>query len=197
MSACSMSRNGPKADYRAVNALQRNYYLRPALARDTSVEGNVMHLSSQGLFVIIVVGVIAGWLAGRVMEGGGFGLIGDLLVGLVGAFIGDWLVPQLGICLDHQRLHWSRCASAYPTIGRRWVRPQTPLVLNRRPVVLKVSVVGASKEPPLTPVLSLINGLGPPPPHLQTKTRLDALKTPASHPRFPSRVSLHRSPRTR
>ena len=87
-----MSRNGPKADYRAVNALQRNYYLRPALARDTSVEGNVMHLSSQGLFVIIVVGVIAGWLAGRVMEGGGFGLIGDLLVGLVGAFIRDWLL---------------------------------------------------------------------------------------------------------
>ncbi|HSY29141.1 MAG TPA: GlsB/YeaQ/YmgE family stress response membrane protein [Burkholderiaceae bacterium] len=58
-----------------------------------------MHLSSQGLFVIIVVGVIAGWLAGRVMEGGGFGLIGDLLVGLVGAFIGDWLLPRLGIHL--------------------------------------------------------------------------------------------------
>ena len=94
-----MSRNGPKTDYRAVNALQRNYYLRPALARDTSVEGNVMHLSSQGLFVIIVVGVIAGWLAGRVMEGGGFGLIGDLLVGLVGAFIGDWLLLRLGIHL--------------------------------------------------------------------------------------------------
>jgi uncharacterized membrane protein YeaQ/YmgE (transglycosylase-associated protein family) len=58
-----------------------------------------MHLSNQGLLVIIVVGVIAGYLAGRVMEGGGFGLIGDLLVGLVGAFIGDWLLPQLGIHL--------------------------------------------------------------------------------------------------
>ena len=46
-----------------------------------------MHLSSQGLLVIIFVGIIAGWLAGRVMEGGGFGLIGDLLVGLIGAFI--------------------------------------------------------------------------------------------------------------
>jgi uncharacterized membrane protein YeaQ/YmgE (transglycosylase-associated protein family) len=63
------------------------------------VEGNVMHLSSQGLLVIIVVGVVAGWLAGRAMEGGGFGLIGDLLVGLVGAFIGDWLLPRLGIHL--------------------------------------------------------------------------------------------------
>src|SRR5260370_40755316 len=48
---------------------------------------------------MIVVGIVAGWLAGRVMEGGGFGLIGDLLVGLVGAFIGDWLLPRLGIHL--------------------------------------------------------------------------------------------------
>src|SRR6202012_3809427 len=78
----------------------RNHYHRPALPIDTpSAKATVMHLSSQGLLVIIVVGVVAGWLAGRVMEGGGFGLIGDLLVGLVGAFIGDWLLPRLGIHL--------------------------------------------------------------------------------------------------
>jgi uncharacterized membrane protein YeaQ/YmgE (transglycosylase-associated protein family) len=58
-----------------------------------------MHLSNQSLLIVILVGIIAGWLAGRVMEGGGFGLIGDLLVGLVGAFIGDWLLPRLGIHL--------------------------------------------------------------------------------------------------
>ena len=58
-----------------------------------------MYLSNQSLLVIIVVGIVAGWLAGRVMEGGGFGLIGDLLVGLVGAFIGDWLLPRLGVHL--------------------------------------------------------------------------------------------------
>ena len=58
-----------------------------------------MHLSSQSLLVILIVGIVAGWLAGRVMEGGGFGLIGDLLVGLVGALIGDWLLPRLGIHL--------------------------------------------------------------------------------------------------
>ena len=58
-----------------------------------------MHLSNQSLLVIIIVGIVAGWLAGRVMEGGGFGLVGDLLVGLVGAFIGDWLLPRLGIHL--------------------------------------------------------------------------------------------------
>lgn len=58
-----------------------------------------MHLSNQSLLVIIVVGIVAGYLAGRVMRGGGFGLIGDLVVGLVGAFIGDWLMPRLGIHL--------------------------------------------------------------------------------------------------
>ena len=58
-----------------------------------------MHLSNESLLVILFVGIVAGWLAGRVMEGGGFGLIGDLIVGLVGAFIGNWLVPQLGIHL--------------------------------------------------------------------------------------------------
>jgi uncharacterized membrane protein YeaQ/YmgE (transglycosylase-associated protein family) len=58
-----------------------------------------MHLSNQSLLIIILVGIIAGWLAGRVMEGGGFGLVGDLLVGLIGAFIGDWLLPRLNIHL--------------------------------------------------------------------------------------------------
>ena len=58
-----------------------------------------MHLSNQSLLVILIVGIVAGYLAGRIMEGGGFGLIGDLIVGLIGAFIGDWLLPQLGIHL--------------------------------------------------------------------------------------------------
>jgi uncharacterized membrane protein YeaQ/YmgE (transglycosylase-associated protein family) len=58
-----------------------------------------VNLSNQSLLVILVVGIVAGWLAGRVMRGGGFGLIGDLVVGLIGAFIGDWLLPQLGIHL--------------------------------------------------------------------------------------------------
>ncbi|MGJ5177320.1 GlsB/YeaQ/YmgE family stress response membrane protein [Bradyrhizobium oligotrophicum] len=58
-----------------------------------------MHLSNESLLVILFVGIVAGWLAGRVMEGGGFGLIGDLIVGLLGAFIGNWLLPRLGIHL--------------------------------------------------------------------------------------------------
>jgi uncharacterized membrane protein YeaQ/YmgE (transglycosylase-associated protein family) len=58
-----------------------------------------MHLSNEGLLIIIFVGIVAGWLAGQVMQGTGFGIVGDLIVGLLGAFIGDWLLPRLNIHL--------------------------------------------------------------------------------------------------
>jgi uncharacterized membrane protein YeaQ/YmgE (transglycosylase-associated protein family) len=55
-----------------------------------------MHLTDQGLLIILVVGVIAGWLAGKVVRGTGFGLVGDAALGIVGALIGDWLLHRLG-----------------------------------------------------------------------------------------------------
>jgi uncharacterized membrane protein YeaQ/YmgE (transglycosylase-associated protein family) len=58
-----------------------------------------MHISNESLLVILFVGLVAGWLAGKIMRGSGFGLIGDLIVGIIGAFIGDWLLPRLGIHL--------------------------------------------------------------------------------------------------
>jgi uncharacterized membrane protein YeaQ/YmgE (transglycosylase-associated protein family) len=58
-----------------------------------------MHMSGESLLVILVVGLIAGWLAGQIMRGTGFGLIGDLIIGIIGAFIGGWLLPRLGIHL--------------------------------------------------------------------------------------------------
>ena len=58
-----------------------------------------MHMSSESLLVILFVGLVAGWLAGQIVQGTGFGLIGDLIVGILGAFIGSWLLPQLGIRL--------------------------------------------------------------------------------------------------
>jgi uncharacterized membrane protein YeaQ/YmgE (transglycosylase-associated protein family) len=58
-----------------------------------------MSLSNESLLIIILVGIVAGWLAGKIVAGGGFGLIGDLIVGVIGAFIGDWLLPQLHIHL--------------------------------------------------------------------------------------------------
>jgi uncharacterized membrane protein YeaQ/YmgE (transglycosylase-associated protein family) len=48
-------------------------------------------MSGESLLVILVVGLVAGWLAGLIVEGGGFGIVGDLLIGIVGAFIGNYL----------------------------------------------------------------------------------------------------------
>ena len=58
-----------------------------------------MHISNESLLVILVVGLVAGWLAGQIVRGAGFGLIGDLAIGIVGAFIGDLLLPRIGIHL--------------------------------------------------------------------------------------------------
>jgi len=58
-----------------------------------------MHMSNESLLIILGVGLIAGWLAGQIVQGTGFGIVGDLIIGIVGAFIGSWLLPQLGIHL--------------------------------------------------------------------------------------------------
>jgi len=50
-----------------------------------------------GLVWWIVVGLIAGWLAGKVMKGGGFGVPMDIVIGMVGAVIGGWVFRLLGI----------------------------------------------------------------------------------------------------
>ena len=49
--------------------------------------------------LVLVVGLIAGWLAGQVVKGTGFGLVADIAIGIVGALIGSWLLPRLGIHL--------------------------------------------------------------------------------------------------
>lgn len=46
---------------------------------------------------VVVIGLAAGWLAGVIMKGRGFGIIGDLVVGVVGAGIGNWLFSALGV----------------------------------------------------------------------------------------------------
>ena len=58
-----------------------------------------MYLSSESLLVILFVGLIAGWLAGKVVRGAGFGIIGDIVIGIVGALIASVLFPKLGIHL--------------------------------------------------------------------------------------------------
>ena len=48
-----------------------------------------------GLIATIILGLIAGWLTGLVMKGGGYGVIGDIVLGIIGAFIGGWLTSLL------------------------------------------------------------------------------------------------------
>ena len=56
-----------------------------------------MHISGEGLLIMLLVGLVAGWLAGQLVVGGGFGLIPDIAIGIVGALIGTWLLPLLDI----------------------------------------------------------------------------------------------------
>jgi len=45
----------------------------------------------------VIVGLIAGWIAGLVMKGSGYGVIGDIILGILGAIIGGWLVSLIGL----------------------------------------------------------------------------------------------------
>lgn len=58
-----------------------------------------MYISNQGILVILFVGLVAGWLAGKIVRGAGFGIIGDIVVGIIGALIASLLFPKLGIHL--------------------------------------------------------------------------------------------------
>ena len=49
------------------------------------------------LIWFLLIGLIAGWLAGKVIRGGGYGVVGDMIVGVIGAFIGGWLFSLIGI----------------------------------------------------------------------------------------------------
>lgn len=49
-------------------------------------------MSNESILMIIVIGGVAGWLAGLILRGTGYGIIGDVIVGLIGAFVGNWLV---------------------------------------------------------------------------------------------------------
>ena len=56
-----------------------------------------MFMSGEGLLTMILVGILAGWLAGKIVDGTGLGLIGDLVIGVLGAFIGTWLLSRIGM----------------------------------------------------------------------------------------------------
>ena len=56
-------------------------------------------MSGEAILIVLIVGAVAGWLAGLIVRGAGFGLIGDIIIGIIGAFIASWLFPKLGIAL--------------------------------------------------------------------------------------------------
>jgi len=56
-----------------------------------------MPMPIDALIVLIIVGAVAGWAAGLIVKGYGFGLIGNIIVGILGAFLAGWLLPKIGV----------------------------------------------------------------------------------------------------
>ncbi|MDZ4134111.1 MAG: GlsB/YeaQ/YmgE family stress response membrane protein [Paracoccaceae bacterium] len=54
-------------------------------------------MALESLFVILLVGAVAGWLAGLIVKGYGYGLLGNIVVGIVGAFVAGLILPRLGL----------------------------------------------------------------------------------------------------
>jgi uncharacterized membrane protein YeaQ/YmgE (transglycosylase-associated protein family) len=54
-------------------------------------------MSTEHLLLFLVIGVAAGFLAGEIMRGAGYGLVGDLIIGVIGSFIGVWVFGLFGI----------------------------------------------------------------------------------------------------
>jgi len=57
------------------------------------------NMTVESIVIFLLIGAVAGWLAGQVVRGGGFGLVGDIVVGILGAFVAGLLLPRLGLGL--------------------------------------------------------------------------------------------------
>ena len=53
----------------------------------------------EALIIFLLVGAIAGWLAGQIVRGFGFGLLWNIVIGIVGAFLAGWLLPRIGVSI--------------------------------------------------------------------------------------------------
>jgi uncharacterized membrane protein YeaQ/YmgE (transglycosylase-associated protein family) len=54
-------------------------------------------MTATGLIILLIIGAVAGWLAGVIVRGFGFGLLGNIVVGIIGALLAGWLLPALGV----------------------------------------------------------------------------------------------------
>lgn len=66
----------------------------------------------EGLIGFLIIGLIAGWLGGKIMRGGGFGLVGNLIVGVIGALVGGFTFGLLGLTAGGSSGRSSRRRSA-------------------------------------------------------------------------------------
>ena len=57
-------------------------------------------MEAQTILIVLLLGAIAGWLGGLVFKGSGLGLIGNIIVGIAGGFVGYWLLPKLGLHIN-------------------------------------------------------------------------------------------------
>jgi uncharacterized membrane protein YeaQ/YmgE (transglycosylase-associated protein family) len=55
------------------------------------------NMNTNSLLILLLIGAVSGWLAGKIMRGGGFGLLGDIVVGIVGSVVGGYLFGLLGV----------------------------------------------------------------------------------------------------
>lgn len=67
------------------------------LLRGQGAQWDIRAMLPHGFVYWILVGLVAGWLAGKIARGRGFGCIADVILGLVGSFIGGWVFVKLGI----------------------------------------------------------------------------------------------------
>ena len=82
----------------------------------------------QQTIVFLVIGAVAGWLAGQILKGGGFGVIGNIVVGILGALLGGWLFKVLKI-----------------SIGGEWVGPIVTATVG---AIVLLFVIGLVKKAP-------------------------------------------------
>lgn len=54
-------------------------------------------MAPETIIIWLVIGAVAGWLAGQIVKGGGFGLVGDIVVGIIGSVVAGWLLPRVGL----------------------------------------------------------------------------------------------------
>src|SRR6516225_596841 len=80
-----------------------------------SKEDHMVH----GIIWWIVVGLIAGWAAGKIMKGGGYGVIADILLGIVGGIVGGWVVGLIG--LSAGGLIWSILVAILGAVILIWI----------------------------------------------------------------------------